>query len=155
VYKHRIRFNIMGVKKDIMYWEQRAKYFQEKYGDLQHENDMLEKKFAYKEQVIYDLRCDLGHWEGLSTHYQRKYHAHKKRNMLLAKTLNGNIPECKRLIDLFLGEEKYNQVNENKWDNSYSYISKAIRQLNDDIIDLDLLEDNPIVLNMKYLMSII
>lgn len=154
MYKHRIRFSIMDIK-DIMYWEKRAEYFQEKYGDLLHEYEMLQKKVEASEDDMFDLRNQLYHWEELSTHYNRKYRAHKKRNSLLAKALNGNIPECKRLIDLFLGEEKYNQVNENRWDNHYSHISKAIRQLNDDIIDLDLLEDNSIALNMKYLMSII
>jgi len=154
VYKHRIRFSIMAIE-DIMYWEKRAEYFQKKYGDLMHEYEMLEKKVKASEDDMQDLRNDLYYWKQSSNAYYFKYRAHKKRNSLLAKALNGNIPECKRLIDLFLGEEKYNQVNENKWDNHYSYISKAIRQLNDDIIDLDLLEDNPIVLNMKYIMSII
>lgn len=138
-----------------MYWEKRAEYFQEKYGDLLHEYDMLQKKVEASEDDMQDLRNQLYYWEKSSSAYYFKYRAQKKRNSLLAKTLNGNIPECKRLIDLFLGEEKYNQVNENRWDNHYSHISKAIRQLNDDIIDLDLLEDNSIVLNMKYLMSII
>lgn len=148
------------LKKDKKFWKKRAKYFEEKCGDLQHKYDMLEENVAanaenmqqheemFKEQKL--LKEQLAKRVRDLKFLNDKY---KNANLNLQIKLKDLEDEYDTLKDCHDAEVECFKDNKDLRDEHYAQISSLIDLINDDIKDLDLPKDCTLSLRMKSLME--
>jgi uncharacterized coiled-coil DUF342 family protein len=145
----------MNIKKDKKYWKKRAKSFQKEYDNLKHEYDMLQINFTAFEENVQQLEEMFEEQKLLKEELAKRVSYLKSLNNQY-KNANLNLQiKLEDLKDDYDTLRDCSDAEKARWDEHYAQISSNISILYDDIKDLDLPEDNPIVLNMKYLMSII
>jgi DNA repair exonuclease SbcCD ATPase subunit len=142
-------------KKSKKYWKKRAKSFQKEYDNLKHEYDMLQINFTAFEENVQQLEEMFEEQKLLKEELAKRVSYLKSLNNQY-KNANLNLQiKLEDLKDDYDTLRDCSDAEKARWDEHYAQISSNISILYDDIKDLDLPEDNPIVLNMKYLMSII